>query len=211
VKAVKLLILAVAEVVCLVAFVAMCQNTVTKESLLPAARYWRDPTEENRLAAEQAKRAEQRFLWTVRGGLGLALLWNSWAIVRVVRAKKQERSANDADGRGISETIRRAFPGGLDYDDAAQLCLALYSFRVLPDELMCQCTKENLAAVFSELASAGFIRVTTAKTAVRYGASSHDPGDTGHWIEVIASILKIGDTVDVDRGRSLTDRLTTGS
>lgn len=107
----------------------------------------------------------------------------------------------------IGTLIRDTFPEGLAYDDAAQLCLMLYSFSVLPDDLMCQCTKENLPLVFSDLVSTGFIQVPEVNTASRYGAFLHDPKDKGHWIEVIASIFKIGNTTDLQRGKNLTNRL----
>ncbi len=102
-KGFKLTILLIAEVVCLIGLVAICRNTVTLQSIVPASRYQRNPTEENRIAAEQAKRDEQRFLWSVRVGFGLALILNTWAIVKVGNGKKRnEESANQK-----VEAIRR--------------------------------------------------------------------------------------------------------
>ena len=107
----------------------------------------------------------------------------------------------------IEELIRQAFPEGLEYDDAAQLCLALYSHASLPDDLIFQCTKEKLPSLFSELVSAGFICIPETNIAARYGANFHDPKDKGHWTEVIASIFKIGNTVDQEKSQSLAARL----
>jgi len=108
----------------------------------------------------------------------------------------------------IAELIKKAFPEGLEYDDAAQLCLALYSVRALPDELMPQCTKENLPVVFAEVVSAGTVRVGKVTTAASYGANFHDPKDKGHWVEVIAASFKIHDLrIDWKRGEALAARL----
>lgn len=87
-KGIKLTILILAEVVCIIAFVALCRNTVTKQSLLPAARYKKNPTNENRILTKKAKRNEQHFLWTVRAGISLALVYNSWGLTRVIQGNK---------------------------------------------------------------------------------------------------------------------------
>ena len=108
----------------------------------------------------------------------------------------------------VEELIRNAFPEGLNYDDSAQLCLALFSFKALPNEMMEQCTKDNLAIVFAKLSSSGFIRTIQTNTATLYGANFHNPKEKGHWIEVIASIFKVGNTVDVVRSKQLLERLS---
>jgi hypothetical protein len=108
----------------------------------------------------------------------------------------------------IGELIRATFPEGLAYDDAVQLCLTLYSFKVLPDEMMRQCTKENLAVVFADLASTGFVISIQPSTAVLYGANFHDTNEKGHWIEVIASIFKVGNTLNMDRSKVLAEKLS---
>ncbi|MEZ0231501.1 MAG: hypothetical protein ACAH12_01570 [Methylophilaceae bacterium] len=104
--------------------------------------------------------------------------------------------------------INRGFRNGLSYDEAAQLCLRLYcSLDGLPESLHYQCTKENLADAFSSLASSGFIKGGYSG-AVIYGANFHSATEKGHWVEVIASIFKKQNTVNMAVGESLINRLT---
>lgn len=108
----------------------------------------------------------------------------------------------------IAELIRKSFPGGIEYDDAVRLCLHLYCVKALPDELMPQCTKENLPIAFAELVAAGAIDVGETPIAVMCGVSGRDLRDKGHWGEVIASISKMLDPrIDWDRGAELAARL----
>ena len=103
--------------------------------------------------------------------------------------------------------IEEAFPQGLPYNDAAQLCLRLYcSVDGLPNQLHAQCSKDGLADVFASFARRGLV-TTAPQMAAIYGANFHDVRDKGHWIEIIASIFKKGDTVDPSVGKALSDRL----
>lgn len=109
----------------------------------------------------------------------------------------------------LQEYISQAFPQGLPYNDAAQLCLQLYrTVDDIPRQFHEQCTKDNLAEVFARLVDTGTI-TGQPLTAAIYGANFHSPKDKGHWIEVIASIFSKGDTVDMERGKTLAKRLTT--
>ena len=65
IKVIKIIILLIAETVCLITFVAMCFNNRTLQSVVPRAQWHQNPTTENRLAYEQAGRDDLRFLWTV--------------------------------------------------------------------------------------------------------------------------------------------------
>lgn len=103
--------------------------------------------------------------------------------------------------------IEGAFPQGLPYNDAAQLCLRLYcSVDGLPSQLHAHCSKDGLAEVFASLARRGFLS-TDSSNAILYGANFHDVRDKGHWIEIIASIFKKGDTSDTAIGKALAERL----
>jgi hypothetical protein len=107
----------------------------------------------------------------------------------------------------LQDYISRAFPEGLSYNDAAQLCLRLYcTLDGVPTELHTQCNKETLSEVFARLASAGFVKGGTT-LATLYGASFHSVTDKGHWVEVIASIFKKGDTVDASVASTLAQTL----
>jgi hypothetical protein len=104
--------------------------------------------------------------------------------------------------------INDAFPDGLTYDETAQLCLRLYcTVEGLPDPLKEQCNKNNLGEVFAALSAAGFINGATYYS-VTYGANFHEVSEKGHWVEVIASIFKKGNTVDIEQGDKLFKSLT---
>ena len=104
--------------------------------------------------------------------------------------------------------INDAFPDGLTYDETAQLCLRLYcSVDGLPEQLKEQCNKSNLCVVFAELSAAGFIKGITVGSVI-YGANFHEVFEKGHWVEVIASIFKNGNTVDAVKGDNLSKSLT---
>ena len=108
----------------------------------------------------------------------------------------------------IEEYIERSFPAGLPYNMAAQLCLRLFcTVEGIPASLHEECTKQNLALVFSNLASKGFVKGSTSESAV-YGANHHEIAEKGHWVEVIASIFKIGDTVNQKIGAEVASRLS---
>lgn len=111
----------------------------------------------------------------------------------------------------LSQTILKAFPEGFAYNEAAQLCLRLYcSVEGVPEQLHAECTKSNLALVFAQLASEGYINTPPIEAAL-YGANFHEVTDEGHWVEVIASIFKKGGTADKDMGSELVRRLTSAS
>ena len=59
----------------------------------------------------------------------------------------------------LETLIHESFPHGLDYDDAAQLCLTLYCTNFLPDELSSQCTKENLPIILFEICDGRFHQI----------------------------------------------------
>lgn len=108
----------------------------------------------------------------------------------------------------LQQYISAVFPDGLSYCDTAQLCLRLYcSLQGVPEHLHAQCNKDALAEMFARLASSGFIKDDPEMFAPLYGASFHSVSEKGHWVEVIASIFKKGDTVDESSAKSLGQRL----
>jgi hypothetical protein len=108
----------------------------------------------------------------------------------------------------LQRYIEEAFPAGLSYNDAAQLCLRLYStVDNLPKALHSQCTKDTLAEVFARLAAAGYI-AGGVELAALYGANFHATSEKGHWIEVIASLFKKSGIVDSELGEQVARRLT---
>jgi hypothetical protein len=109
----------------------------------------------------------------------------------------------------LQDYIVTVFPEGLSYHQAAQLCLHLYcTVDLIPSALHTQCNKDNLALVFSRLVGSGFVANDAQLLAARYGANFHAINEKGHWVEVIASIFKKGDTVDTSMRELLAKRLT---
>jgi hypothetical protein len=107
--------------------------------------------------------------------------------------------------------LEQNFPDGLSYNETAQLCLRLYcSLDNVPQKLHKECNKDDLANIFSKLAQSNFIK-SEAIEAPLYGAHFHEVSDKGHWIEVIASILKKENTVDSELGEKLISCLTKSS
>jgi hypothetical protein len=108
----------------------------------------------------------------------------------------------------LQQYISNAFPGGLRYNEAAQLCLRLYcSVDGVPAQLHTQCNKDNLAEVFAHLAGSGFITDDAKLFASKYGANLHAVEEKGHWVEIIASIFKMGGTVDASVANPLAQTL----
>lgn len=104
--------------------------------------------------------------------------------------------------------IREAFPDGLRYNEAAQLCLRLYcSVEGIPEELHGECSKDGLAEVFARLAATGLLTDEPLFAAL-YGANFHKVKEKGHWVEVIASLFKKGNTRDMELGEAVVNRLT---
>lgn len=105
----------------------------------------------------------------------------------------------------LEDAIANAYPMGLSYDDAAQLCLQIYrTLDDIPQQLIEEpLTKNRIAEMFSSLNRRGVILRSTCDTSVMYGTNLHDRNDKGHWIEIIASIFKIDNTVKMDRGAEL--------
>ncbi len=90
----------------------------------------------------------------------------------------------------LESYIKSLFPDGLNYKDSAQLCIRLYScVDDIPSEIHEECNKNDLTKLFAKLSTDGYITGDNSSS-VLYGASFHDVGTIGHWVEVIASIYK---------------------
>jgi hypothetical protein len=108
----------------------------------------------------------------------------------------------------LQQYISDAFPDGLRYNEAAQLCLRLFcSLDGVPEQLHPQCNKDNLAEVFARLSGSGFITDDAKLFASKYGANFHAVNEKGHWVEVISSIFKMGGTVDASVANALAQTL----
>jgi hypothetical protein len=104
----------------------------------------------------------------------------------------------------LAAYLMQRVPEGMNYPDAAQLCLRLYiTVEGVPKHLL-PLPKERLGDAFAELAVAGWVRDQDSPHRFRYGANFHAVTDRGHWVEVIASIFKEGaEVVDSPHGEEL--------
>ena len=112
------------------------------------------------------------------------------------------------DTMSLTDYLRRNFPTGLPYDDAAQLCLHLYCVASdVPEHLQERLSRQSLADTFAELVRSGWVSDQESPLRAFYGAHLHDVADRGHWIEVIASIFKKGNVRDIARGNHIAQHL----
>ena len=104
----------------------------------------------------------------------------------------------------LAKYLESRIPCGLDYSDAAQLSIRLYTTVAgVPNELL-PLIKERLGDDFAQLAQSGWIASDDLGLSSAYGASFHHVTDRGHWIEVNTSIIKIGPKiVDHERGATI--------
>ncbi len=108
----------------------------------------------------------------------------------------------------LEEFIETTFEDGLTYNEMAQLCIRVFcSVQGIPGQLHEQCNKNTIANTCASLVSKGFVKGDTVSSTF-YGARMHEVTDKGHWIEVMASVLKKGNVVDELLSDQLLERLT---
>lgn len=100
--------------------------------------------------------------------------------------------------------LNQSLASDISYRELANLCLTLFcSISILPEEFKSiVLNKENLAIIFSELAKEKKI-TSYPDTASFYGASFHKSHDKGHWLEVMASVLKLDNQPDIKEAEEL--------
>ena len=105
------------------------------------------------------------------------------------------------DAHILTDYLKMRLPLDLPYEDLVQVCLGIYChLDGLPNDIAAlKLDKDAIADAFAELAAIRGLSLRNSLTAARYGANFHQVAEKGHWIEVIASIFKIGDTVDLER------------
>jgi len=86
--------------------------------------------------------------------------------------------------------------------DATQLCLRLYGVVDGVPQHLLPLSKETLSDAFAELARTGWVRDDKLLHSF-CGVFLHAVTDRGHWIEVMASVFKKRDVVDMPRGETL--------
>lgn len=105
----------------------------------------------------------------------------------------------------LIDLLLEHFKDGLQYEDAVELCLAIYSCNdILPipveQDGLCM---NNIAEAFSNIAKLGLIKNYFPYKATLYGANYHAIEDKGHWIEIQASMLKLKTSYDINSARKL--------
>jgi len=105
----------------------------------------------------------------------------------------------------LVDFLSEYFRDGIQYEDAVQLCLAIYSSSdILPllvqqDDL----SMDKIAEAFANIAKLGLIKNYIPYKATFYGATYHAIEDKGHWIETQASIFKLNTTQDLNTVKAL--------
>jgi len=99
----------------------------------------------------------------------------------------------------LYDFLEKKVPWDIGYMELAQFCLSLHcTAEGLPLELSDGFDKDIQASAFARFVSNHFDDKYGIPMAAYYGANFHRATEKGHWIEVIASIYKKGDTMDED-------------
>jgi hypothetical protein len=108
---------------------------------------------------------------------------------------------NDA----LKDWLCEAIPDTAGYFDVANLCMSLFCYvDFLPAHLRDVArNKEHLAAAFAALTRQRFGPEFGHPGSSYYGASFHRPTDIGHWLEVMASVLKLAREPDLSSAAQL--------
>ncbi len=98
--------------------------------------------------------------------------------------------------------LNQSLPSNINYTALSNLCLTLFSTtNILPEKFKSiNLSKESLAIIFSEIAKEKGIP-SYPHTASFYGASFHNSHDKGHWLEVMASVLKLANEPDIEEAK----------
>ena len=100
--------------------------------------------------------------------------------------------------------LNQILPNDISYRQLSNLCLTLFcTCSILPEKFRnIILDKESLAIIFSKIAKEKEI-LSYPPIASFYGASFHDSHDKGHWLEVMASILKLAIEPNVNEAEKL--------
>ncbi|WP_103070040.1 hypothetical protein [Aquimarina sediminis] len=100
--------------------------------------------------------------------------------------------------------LNQSLSSDVSYNDLANLCLTLFcTISILPEKFHnVILNKENLAIIFSKIAKEKNIP-SYSPTSSFYGASFHNSHDKGHWLEVMASVLKLSNEPNTKEAKKL--------
>jgi hypothetical protein len=100
----------------------------------------------------------------------------------------------------LQQQLKSAFPDGLPYDEATQLCQQLFcTVEGLPANLGPECTMEGIASAFASLSREGWVSRVPASAAAKVDAPQH-------WFAIIRLVLTVRD-LDMSLGERARDRL----
>ncbi|WP_160114065.1 hypothetical protein [Aquimarina sp. AU119] len=110
----------------------------------------------------------------------------------------------DDNLKDLFSYLNQSLPSDIDYRELSNLCLTLFcTTGILPEKFQSlELNKENLAIIFSKIAKEKKLP-TYPSLASLYGASFHKSHDKGHWLEVMASILKLKNEPDIKEAEKL--------
>ena len=95
-------------------------------------------------------------------------------------------------------------PDNINYIDLSNLCLAIFiTADVLPKEFKAlELNKEFLSIVFSKICKKRNITTYPYEASI-YGASFHNSHDKGHWLEILASTLKLNTKPNIEEDKKI--------
>ena len=100
--------------------------------------------------------------------------------------------------------LNQSISGNITYRELSNLCLTLFcTCSILPERFeTIIINKEKLAIIFSKIAKKKNI-ISYPPTASFYGASFHNTHNEGHWLEVMASVLKLAREPNIEEAKKL--------
>lgn len=100
--------------------------------------------------------------------------------------------------------LNKSLPDSTNYMNLSNLCLTMFfTLDVLPKRFQSlELNKEALSIIFSKICKKRNI-TTYPYDACLYGASFHNTHDKGHWLEVLASILKLKTKPDIEEAKKI--------
>ncbi|WP_299125909.1 hypothetical protein [uncultured Tenacibaculum sp.] len=108
------------------------------------------------------------------------------------------------DFKDFFSYLNESLPDSTNYMDLSNLCITMFfTVDFLPEEFKSlELKKEALSIVFSKICEKRNI-ATYPYDAYIYGASFHNTHDKGHWLEVLASTLKLNTKPDIEEAKKL--------
>jgi len=102
--------------------------------------------------------------------------------------------------------LNKSLPDNVNYMNLSNLCLTIFfTVDILPEEFQSlELDKEALSIIFSEICKKRNV-ATHPNNASLFGASFHSSHDKGHWLEVLASVLKLNTKPNIEEAKKLLD------